>query len=121
MLMAPITAAPRQQRHNVLQGEYEVSSDPNLILTTVLGSCIACCLYDPVAGVGGMNHFLLPTPPEHVRSGPGEEARRYGLYAMEMLVNGISMAAPTFIRGCARSGPRMPSSRAVSCATTASR
>lgn len=89
MLMAPITAEPRQQRHNVLQGEYEVSSDPNLILTTVLGSCIACCLFDPVASVGGMNHFLLPMPPEHVRSGPGEEARRYGLYAMEMLVNGM--------------------------------
>ncbi len=55
--------APMTIRHNVLQGEYEVSRDPHLVLTTVLGSCIACCLFDPVAKVGGMNHFLLASPP----------------------------------------------------------
>ncbi len=81
MLMAPITAAPRQQRHNVLQGEFEVSSDPNLILTTVLGSCIACCLFDPVAGVGGMNHFLLPTPPPSM-SGRDRARKRAAIASM---------------------------------------
>jgi chemotaxis protein CheD len=35
-------------------------NDPNAVLTTILGSCVAACLRDPVAGVGGMNHFLLP-------------------------------------------------------------
>lgn len=78
--------APMTIRHNVLQGEYEVSRDPHLVLTTVLGSCIACCLFDPVAKIGGMNHFLLASPPSS-RDGPGDDARRYGLYAMELLVN----------------------------------
>lgn len=75
-------------RHTVIQGESEVSRDPALTLTTVLGSCIACCLYDPWAGVGGMNHFLLPTPPEGERR-KGDEAERYGLFAMELLVNAM--------------------------------
>ena len=35
-------------------------NDPNAVLTTILGSCVAACLRDPVAGIGGMNHFLLP-------------------------------------------------------------
>ncbi|MFS0737417.1 chemotaxis protein CheD [Sphingomonas sp. 1P06PA] len=79
---------PVDRRHNVLQGEYEVSRDPQVTLTTVLGSCIACCLFDPVSGIGGMNHFLLPMPPEHGR-GLADETKRYGLYAMEILVNAM--------------------------------
>jgi len=78
--------APMTIRRNVLQGEFEVSRDPDVVLTTVLGSCIACCLHDPVARIGGMNHFLLASPPSS-RSGLGDDARRYGLYAMELLVN----------------------------------
>lgn len=78
--------APMTIRRNVLQGEFEVSRDPDVVLTTVLGSCIACCLHDPVARIGGMNHFLLASPPNS-RSGLGDDARRYGLYAMELLVN----------------------------------
>lgn len=73
-------------RHNVLQGEFEVSRDPNLVLTTVLGSCIACCLHDPAAGIGGMNHFLLASPKNALHP-LDEDALRYGLYAMELLVN----------------------------------
>lgn len=73
-------------RHNVLQGEFEVSRDPNLVLTTVLGSCIACCLFDPLARIGGMNHFLLASPPSAMQS-LAEDAQRYGVYAMELLVN----------------------------------
>lgn len=82
------TGAPAAMtiRHNVLQGEFEVSRDPNLVLTTVLGSCIACCLFDPAAKIGGMNHFLLASPPSS-NKGLGDDARRYGLYAMELLVN----------------------------------
>jgi chemotaxis protein CheD len=37
-----------------------VSADPQVVMTTVLGSCIAACLRDPTTGIGGMNHFLLP-------------------------------------------------------------
>ena len=51
-------------------------------MSTVLGSCVAACLFDPVRGVGGMNHFLLA-------DGDGEEAMRYGAYAMEVLINDL--------------------------------
>lgn len=75
----------------VIQGEYKVSTDPNCLLSTVLGSCVATCLYDPVAGVGGMNHFLLPGN----NSAQNNEARlsgdtnSYGLHLMECLINGL--------------------------------
>lgn len=49
----------------VAQGEFHVSDSPNLIVKTLLGSCVATCLYDPVTKVGGMNHFLLATGPDH--------------------------------------------------------
>ncbi|UMA66568.1 chemotaxis protein CheD [Roseivivax marinus] len=76
-------ARPRVSRL-VVQGEYDVSDDPCIVLTTLLGSCIATCLFDPVTRVGGMNHFLLA-------AGEGESARneRYGSYAMEVLINGL--------------------------------
>ena len=74
-------------RIHVGQGEHHVSSDPNVLLTTILGSCVALCLRDPQAGVGGMNHFLLPEP----RAGV-ESSRRYGAYAMELLINDVLKA-----------------------------
>jgi chemotaxis protein CheD len=61
-----------------------VSDDPGEVLTTVLGSCVACCLYDPVHKVGGMNHFLLPDG-----AASGGDASHYGLYSMELLINGL--------------------------------
>jgi len=64
----------------VLPGEYFVSAE-ELLIMTVLGSCIACCLWDPAARVGGMNHFMLPDPDGTENSG------RYGAYAMELLIN----------------------------------
>lgn len=67
---------------NVLQGEFRVSDAPDTILTTVLGSCIAACLCDPVRGVGGMNHFLLAGDE---RSDPASV--RYGINLMELLIN----------------------------------
>ena len=48
---------------SILPGEFFVSRDP-MIVYTVLGSCISACIRDPVAGVGGMNHFMLPEPKE---------------------------------------------------------
>lgn len=71
---------------HVTQGESHVSSDPSVVMTTVLGSCIAACLRDPQAGVGGMNHFLLPDSGDNRRDG---DAVRYGAYAMELLINGL--------------------------------
>jgi chemotaxis protein CheD len=62
----------------ILPGEYFVHEEDMLIMTT-LGSCIAACLYDRNARVGGMNHFMLP-------DGAGDSGR-YGSYAMELLIN----------------------------------
>ena len=77
-----------ERRIHVGQGEHLVTSDPNVVLSTVLGSCVAMCLRDPVAGVGGMNHFLLPEG-----AGVGADAsRRYGAYAMELLINDVLKA-----------------------------
>ncbi|MHB8623685.1 MAG: chemotaxis protein CheD [Sulfuricaulis sp.] len=56
-----------------------------LLLDTVLGSCIAACLYDPVFGVGGMNHFMLPEGAD-----PGNPtSTRYGVNAMELLISDL--------------------------------
>lgn len=72
-------------RLTVLQGQFKVSAGPKVELSTVLGSCVASCLYDPVAELGGMNHFLLSEPPaSHTR---GEVDVHYGVYLMEMLIN----------------------------------
>ena len=67
------------------QGDTHVSNDPNELLTTILGSCVAACIRDPIAGVGGMNHFLLPDG----GSGDDRNAVRYGVNAMELLINGL--------------------------------
>ena len=64
----------------VLPGEYFVSGE-NIVIMTVLGSCIAACLWDSRARVGGMNHFMLPDSDSTDVSG------RYGSYAMELLIN----------------------------------
>jgi chemotaxis protein CheD len=64
----------------VLPGEYFVASD-DLMIMTVLGSCISACLWDTRARAGGMNHFMLP-------DGDGADGfGRYGSYAMELLIN----------------------------------
>jgi chemotaxis protein CheD len=81
-----MTASPRQKRVRVIQGEYRVSDDPDVVLTTILGSCVAACLRDPQARVGGMNHFLLPGRADCASS---QEAERYGVHLMELLVNGL--------------------------------
>lgn len=65
----------------VLPGEYVVTGE-DLMLVTLLGSCVSACIRDPLAGVGGMNHFMLPDS----ESGAGSSAR-YGAYAMEVLIN----------------------------------
>ena len=68
----------RNDAVKVLPGEYYVDNEDMLVMTT-LGSCIAACLYDRHAKIGGMNHFMLP-------EGAGDSGR-YGSYAMELLIN----------------------------------
>ena len=64
----------------VLPGEYFVSSE-DLVIMTVLGSCIAACIWDGKIRAGGMNHFMLPDGDSVDGFG------RYGSYAMELLIN----------------------------------
>lgn len=75
------------RRVHIIQGEYKVLSDPDAVLSTILGSCVAACLRDPVAGVGGMNHFLLPGTGNTPMT--GGDATRYGVHLMELLINGL--------------------------------
>jgi chemotaxis protein CheD len=76
--------AEHERLTNVIQGDFVISDDPAEVLTTVLGSCVAVCLFDADLGVGGMNHFLLPSGDS---SGGGNV--RYGTHAMELLINGL--------------------------------
>ncbi len=75
------------KRVHVIQGEFKVVNDPDIVLSTILGSCVAACLRDPVTGVGGMNHFLLPGSASSPSS--GADATRYGVHLMELLINGL--------------------------------
>jgi chemotaxis protein CheD len=72
-------------RINILQGQARVSAGPRVEFSTVLGSCVATCLFDPDVEVGGMNHFLLAEPPQGSHSGDFDE--HYGVYLMELLIN----------------------------------
>lgn len=90
---APITRRPAGDvradgfRHiGIVQGERGVSADPQVMFGTVLGSCVAACLFDAERKVGGINHFLLgePQPGQVVDAAA---AHRYGVHAMELLIN----------------------------------
>jgi len=84
-------AASNAATRRILPGEYAVTSEDES-LVTVLGSCISACIRDPVAKVGGMNHFMLPED-----GGGGDRwldpkiglATRYGSHAMEKLINDL--------------------------------
>jgi chemotaxis protein CheD len=107
-------------------GELHMSRDPGEAIVTVLGSCVAACLRDPVARVGGMNHYMLPQPSaqgggpqddgSRVDDGPGawqgKAGRlRYGSMAMDELLERIQQAGGRLERieaklfGAARLGP----------------
>ena len=76
----------------ILPGEYYVTTNDELI-ATVLGSCVSACIRDPLFGIGGMNHFMLPANNRDDGSEWGgnsiSAATRYGNFAMEHLINGI--------------------------------
>jgi chemotaxis protein CheD len=81
-----MTRQTSEKRISVVQGDYGVSRDPSVVLASILGSCVAACVRDPVTGIGGMNHFLLPGE----QSGdPLNSAQRYGVHLMELLVNAL--------------------------------
>lgn len=75
------------QAAKILPGEYFITGR-DLVLVTVLGSCVAACIRDPGARIGGMNHFMLPDAGRDGDNMLGAPAR-YGTYAMEMLINEV--------------------------------
>jgi len=76
----------------ILPGQYYVSNNDELI-ATVLGSCVSVCAYDRVAGIGGMNHFMLPLYTDNHKAAWGDTVisaeTRYGNFAMEHMINDI--------------------------------
>ncbi len=76
------------RRISIIQGEHAVVSEPNVVITTLLGSCIAVCLQDSASHIGGMNHFLLGEPALDQKI-TEQDMQRYGVHAMELLINGM--------------------------------
>lgn len=79
----------------IFPGEFYVTSRPDEVLVTVLGSCVAACIRDPQKGIGGMNHFMLPQSESGAWNGD-MKSTRFGNFAMEKLINELLKA------GCAR-------------------
>jgi len=79
-VLEPPKVHPRRNRITLFVGEVAASHLP-VVLDTLLGSCVAVCLYDPVLRAGGMNHILLPN------CRVGDKNPRCGIHAMELLIN----------------------------------
>ncbi|MCA0044966.1 chemotaxis protein CheD [Celeribacter litoreus] len=78
---------PAGKRTYIAQGEFAITSQTEAVISTILGSCVATCLWDPEARLGGMNHFLLPDGPAK-----NSEVSSFGANAMELLINGLIRA-----------------------------
>lgn len=72
----------------LLPGEHYVTDHPDEMIVTVLGSCVAACIRNPLTGLGGMNHFMLPQSSTFEWGGT-TAAMRFGNHAMETLINAI--------------------------------
>lgn len=73
------------QAAKILPGEYYVTTR-DMLIVTVLGSCVSACIRDNRSGIGGMNHFMLPES-DNDPNNPLSTSARYGTYAMEVLIN----------------------------------
>ncbi|HEY1059115.1 MAG TPA: chemoreceptor glutamine deamidase CheD [Limnobacter sp.] len=88
---SPDAAVVALDRKVIMPGEHCVSWDP-VEIVTLLGSCVAACIYDSQRKIGGMNHFMLPDIPS-VAPALTDQTKplRYGLYAMERVINDLLM------------------------------
>ena len=75
----------------ILPGEYYFTNK-DMLIVTVLGSCVSACIRDRVSGLGGMNHFMLPDGGGGDVNSPVSASARYGTYAMEILINDLLKA-----------------------------
>ncbi|HEX3047757.1 MAG TPA: chemotaxis protein CheD [Bacillota bacterium] len=75
----------------IYSGEFYTTTDPSLVIYTLLGSCIAVCLYDEERSIGGMNHFMLPQAKEaRIQSG------RFGKQSMEAMISRLLRQGAVF-------------------------
>lgn len=74
----------RHKSVHIAQGEFATAVGPDTSISTILGSCVATCLYDESTQIGGMNHFLLPDG-----AGASLNSARFGVNAMELLINAL--------------------------------
>jgi len=86
------THSSRRNRISLFAGEVAASQLP-VVLDTLLGSCVAVCMYDPVLRVGGMNHILLPN------CSAGEKSPRCGVHAMELLIVAKAFGGANVLQG----------------------
>jgi len=75
----------------ILPGEYYYTAK-DMLIVTVLGSCVSACIRDRVRGLGGMNHFMLPDSGGGDAGSPVSASMRYGTNAMEVLINDLLKA-----------------------------
>lgn len=100
----------RREAVKILPGEYYVTTR-DMLIVTVLGSCVSVCLRDRENGICGMNHFMLPGNSDG-DAGPISRSARYGSYAMDILVNHLlklgaerrRLEAKIFGGGCVMAG-----------------
>src|SRR5262245_26466655 len=71
----------QREAAKILPGQYHAATD-DIVIVTVLGSCVSACLWDPLRRIGGMNHFMLPGAAGHANP-----SATLGVYAMEVLIN----------------------------------
>ncbi len=83
----------RSKLVHISQGEFAIGSSEEDSVTTVLGSCVSACLWDPSAGIGGMNHILVPDGARGLGA-----LHSYGVNAMEILINEIIKHGGTKLR-----------------------
>jgi chemotaxis protein methyltransferase CheR len=76
-------SAARLPHKRIVLGQWEVATEPTIV-STLLGSCVSACLFDPDRGIGGMNHFMLPNC-----QGSNADPAHFGVHAMELLINGL--------------------------------
>ncbi len=81
---APGNMASRIERTYISQGEHAIAKGPDRIIATLLGSCVSACLWDPIAGIGGMNHVLFID-----ENANAAQVFGHGVNGMELLINGL--------------------------------
>lgn len=73
----------------IYSGNYYVSNDPKVVIYTLLGSCIAVCLFDAQKGIGGMNHFMLPQQNPFSHKSVGSKPGCFGSDSLDLMIDEI--------------------------------